>query len=62
MVRALNDFEANDEGQVDLEKGEEVQVLGADNKGWTKIRSKNGEKGIVPSVFLGNILKPIGHK
>ena len=40
-------------GQIDLQRGEEVEEILGDVNGWTKVRNKKGEEGSVPTKKLG---------
>ena len=49
---ALHAFQAKDERFVDLVTGEVVKEVEADIDGWTRVKKKNGSKGLVPTNFL----------
>ena len=48
-------FGASD--QIDICKDEEVEEVMADVNGWTKVKNKGGDVGLVPTKLLGNILQ-----
>ena len=39
-------------GGVKLEEGEEVELIGPDNHGWSRVRKEDSRKGIVPTSVL----------
>ena len=40
-------------GQINLKEGEELEELIPDTKGWTRVKNKKGEEGLVRTTFLG---------
>lgn len=54
-ARALYDYKAQKEGQLDLHEGDIVTVLDSSNKWWDVIHDETGEKGKVPSNFMDEI-------
>merc|ERR1711892_1367445 len=47
--------------QIDLHKDEEVEEIEADEKGWTKIKNKQGDTGLVPTELLSSS-RDVGRK
>ena len=44
------------DGQIDIHKDEELEEVMANVNGWTKVRNKRGDVGLVPTKLLGKIL------
>ena len=49
---AVQDFQAKDRRCVNLVREEVVKEIEADKDGWTKVKKKDGSRGLVPSAFL----------
>jgi len=47
------------EGQIDIDKGEVVEEVFPDIKGWTKVRNKNHMEGLVPTKLLVPVTKKL---
>ena len=41
-----------EEDEVDLDNGEEVEELNPDDGGWTRVRKEDSEEGLVPTDSL----------
>ena len=57
LAVGLYDYAAEDEGEVSLAVGEEVEVFPEASQtqaedGWTKVRKRDGNEGIVPTNYL----------
>jgi len=55
-VTALLQYIALHSDYVDLEPGDEVQVLNRDDRGYTRVRKKDGREGKVPTQCLDLVL------
>jgi len=52
-LRALHQYNADGEDEVDLDPGDEVLELDPDDDGWTRVRKEDGGEGLVPTNYLG---------
>ena len=58
LAVGIYDYAAEDEDEVSLAAGEEVEVFPEASQthaedGWTKVRKRDGNEGIVPTDYLG---------
>jgi signal transducing adaptor molecule len=51
-VRALYDFEATEEGELELKKGDIVKVIDSAYKDWWRGEGKGGRTGIFPVTYV----------
>ena len=52
-LRALHQYCAEGEDEIDLDRDDEVLELVPDDGGWTTVRKEDGEEGLVPTSYLG---------
>ena len=52
-LRALHQYCADGEDEIDLDRDDEVLELVPDDGGWTTVRKEDGEEGLVPTSYLG---------
>ncbi|XP_022669194.1 tyrosine-protein kinase Btk29A-like isoform X1 [Varroa destructor] len=51
-VIALFDFEAQEDGDLSLKRGEEYEVMDDSGEHWWQVRSASGESGYIPSNYV----------
>lgn len=56
-AKMIYNYEANGEGEVSVEEGNEVVILEYDDGGWTKVRTSSRECGLVPTSYI-EIIEP----
>ena len=52
QVQLLDEFVAEEDGELSVSKGEIVTVLEKDEDGWTYVQNSGSQTGLVPSAYL----------
>ena len=55
---AMKDFQAVEEDELTMRKGERVSLVKKDSEDWWWVLNSRGERGLVPSYFLIPLLQP----
>ena len=58
VMFAMRDFQAVEEDELTLRKGERVSLVKKDSEDWWWVLNSRGERGLVPSYFLIPLLQP----
>lgn len=54
-VQALYPYASQNEDELDMEEGEQLLVINADEKDWIKVQNLNEKQGFVPFAYVGLI-------